>query len=244
MHPILYEFAGVTVHTYGACVALSLLVLVGWARFAAPRRGLDFGIACDIVFAFFVSGIAGGRLLFAAEHPDLFSTDWLRLFRIQEGGLSWYGAFVVGATAAIATAKLKKQPVLVWADFFAAPVALAHAIGRIGCYFNGCCQARAGVELILPLQILESLGLVMICACLCLIGSGKTDQSDCNQRRPGLASATYLIFYGILRFVLDSYRQDRLVLSSYSLAQWVSAVFVIIGTGLLINRAAKTRRLK
>ena len=97
-------------------------------------------------------------------------------------------------------ARLRRLEFMRGADYFAVAVPLGHAIGRIGCFFTGCCYGRAGH----PVQLYEALGLVLI-ALTCRHVLGRVETGVAAR---GTAFRVYLALYGGLRLVLDPLRAD------------------------------------
>jgi phosphatidylglycerol:prolipoprotein diacylglycerol transferase len=56
----------------------------------------------------------------------------------QSGGLAYYGALAGGALGAACVLRRHRASYLVFADAAAPGVALATAVGRVGCYLAGC----------------------------------------------------------------------------------------------------------
>lgn len=142
MHPDLFHIGSVTVHTYGVFVALAIGVSFWIAEVRAARLGLDRVVIADLVFLLFISGIAGARLFFVFQHFSDYRDDLWRVFFLQEGGLVWYGGFITASACAVLYAAKRRLAVLSLCDFFSPILPLAHAIGRLGCFFNGCCYGR------------------------------------------------------------------------------------------------------
>ena len=57
--------------------------------------------------------------------------------------------------------------------------------------------------------------------------------------KTGQIAATYLIWYGIGRFYIESLRTDSLILAGFKIAQIVSIIMIIVGLFIMINRAKK-----
>ena len=89
------------------------------------------------------AGIIGARALFVAENWDLFSDDWLDIFRINEGGISLYGSLVFGVAAALAYGFWKRLPILKGLDAASFGMILGQGIGRIGCLVAGDIFAKS-----------------------------------------------------------------------------------------------------
>lgn len=130
---------------------------------------------------------------------------------------------------------------------------LAHAFGRAGCFFAGCCYgvptdgilgvvythaiggAPSGVSL-LPIQLLEAGINLAICALLMLFTR--------HTRTKTFVLPVYVVCYGVARFCLEFYRYDyiRGSLFGLSVSQWISAIGVflsIIYIGLSLRRKAR-----
>ena len=85
----------------------------------------------------FLGGILGAKLWWVIQYGD--ASDWRYLQFIVTGGLVFFGGLFGGIVAAIVYLRLLKIPVIFAADVIAPFMALAHGIGRIGCFLNGCC---------------------------------------------------------------------------------------------------------
>jgi phosphatidylglycerol---prolipoprotein diacylglyceryl transferase len=237
MYPVLFQFKGITVYTYGFFVACAGLVVWQLSRALAKRQGLDPATAGDMILVFFIGGIIGARLLFVAEHWRDYATHPENIVMIQEGGLSWFGSFAGGAFGAGCLTRHLRLPVLRWADFFAPLIALGHGIGRIGCYFNGCCAAGDQYHFIPSLQLLEAFFLFMLSAILLRINQLPVKRPDQKtlffaSRIGGDSVVAYCLGYGFLRFCIEFFRRDRTMLGAFSTAQWLS--LALAGAGIIL----------
>ena len=151
---------------------------------------------------------------------------------IQEGGLVWYGGFLVAATVGFLAAFFKRWPLLGLADFLAPYLALAQGIGRMGCFLNGCCYgkpskvfwaARFSADVARhPVQIYEAAASFLIFAFLFKF-------YDClpKSRRTGVVFVLYLILYSAARFGLEFFRGDQTLIGKLSPPQWTSLVLFL-----------------
>jgi len=133
------------------------------------------------------------------------------------------------------------------ADQAAPYVALGHAIGRLGCFANGCCygivsSSKFAVRFpghptpVLPTQLLESFGLAILFLGL------YTAQRPAVLAKPGLLFGLYLVGYGILRYGLEWWRANQpIVVPGWTLHQVLSAVAVVVGLWLAGRRLGPTR---
>lgn len=226
MHPILFKCSFVTLYSYGFCVALAMLFSLGYSYRRSLKLGLSPNFPLDILFIAFVAGIAGARIFYVWQNWDFFRSDLLAAFRLQEGGLVWYGGFLFAMTFSILYVRAKKGSVLFWADFFAPAIAAAHGIGRVGCFMNGCCYGKAHH----PVQLYESAGLWVLAFLLYKASVKKTD--------PGRIFGLYLFGYGSLRFCLEFLRDDQALFLFLTLPQWISLA-LILSSSLFLRKQYK-----
>ena len=148
MHPILFTLRfgthAIPVHAYGLLLAIALVVAVVRTCAVAERRSKDgSAFRGDDVFDagiwLIVCGLIGARLLFVAFDWSSYKEHPLNALRFWEGGISFHGALFGGFLALVVFCRRRKLSILRIADLFAPSVILAYAIGRIGCFFNGCC---------------------------------------------------------------------------------------------------------
>lgn len=145
MFPVLFHVGSFVVHTYGVVLMAAFLVALGRAYNVAKRQAdpdmppdsiLDVGIWMIVI------GVIGARLLFVALtwHDYSHAPDFPgNIFKIWEGGLSFHGGLFGGIGALVVYCLIKRLSILKVADLFAPSVMIAYAIGRIGCFLNGCC---------------------------------------------------------------------------------------------------------
>jgi phosphatidylglycerol:prolipoprotein diacylglycerol transferase len=81
----------------------------------------------------------GSRVLFIIVNWDDYSRDLLKIFRIWEGGLVFYGGLIGATGFAIYYTKSKGHDFFQVADILIPYVALGSMFGRIGCFAAGCC---------------------------------------------------------------------------------------------------------
>jgi phosphatidylglycerol---prolipoprotein diacylglyceryl transferase len=132
------------VHTWGLMITLAFLAAALVAHARADRAGVDGDRLVGLYLVTFLAGLAGSRLLhFTMAEPERFFRDPLVYLRFWEGGFAFWGGVVLGGLTAILWAHWRKLPVWALTDLLAPPVMLGLAIGRIGCFFAGCCHGRA-----------------------------------------------------------------------------------------------------
>ncbi len=141
MYPELIEIFGLRISTYGVLVALGILTAYFLTLRLSRSEGLDTRKMDNIFMVAVLSGIVGARIAFAVENWEQLD-GFLDIFAIWKGGVSFYGGFIGGLLGAIVGVRLYRLPVWKVADVAAPSLAIAHAIGRLGCTAAGCCYGK------------------------------------------------------------------------------------------------------
>ena len=91
MYPILFQFHRINLYSYGLFVAAAMVMSLILAERRAGRFGFEPGMVADILFVLFLAGILGARILYVSQNFEDYRGDLWAIFRVQEGGLVWYG---------------------------------------------------------------------------------------------------------------------------------------------------------
>jgi len=120
-------------------LALAFIFGAALAQNRARGQKIDADQVMDLVFAILVSSIIGARLLYVIINWQFYAASPLDIFKVWEGGLVFYGGFILAFFVALRV--VKKNALSVWkiTDIMAPSVALGIALGRVGCFLNGCC---------------------------------------------------------------------------------------------------------
>lgn len=246
MHPVLIKIGPITLYTYGLMIAIGILVAVMIVRHEARRTGLNQEKLTDLAFYLVMAGVIGARLFYVIINPELFKNDFLEIFRIWNGGLVFYGAFITAFLTCIVYLRLHQLPVWSTADIFAPAVAAAHVFGRLGCFFAGCCYgkicdlpwavtftdpntlARPLGHPLHPTQLYSSFANLSIFLLLWLL-----------RRRMQFAGQLfwiYIMLYGISRSIVEIFRGDfrgGFVLDLFSISQIIGWSMSLLAAGML-----------
>ncbi|MBM4020335.1 MAG: prolipoprotein diacylglyceryl transferase [Planctomycetes bacterium] len=127
-----------TLYGYGAMLCVGFLLAIWVAARRAKRLGQSPDVLYNAALACFFGGLVGSRFFYIVQYGEQFHGLW-DLLRIWEGGLTFYGGFLLAVVATVAYLKAAGLPVLFWLDIITPSVALGEAFGRLGCFLNGCC---------------------------------------------------------------------------------------------------------
>jgi phosphatidylglycerol:prolipoprotein diacylglycerol transferase len=217
MHPVLLHIGKLHIYSYGLMIAIGIVVGLFLATRQAAREGIDPNKIIDITFYILVAALIGSRLLFVLMNFQEYAADPIRIIKIWEGGLVFYGGLLLAVAIGIWYIKRLGLPLWQVADILAPSVAVGHAFGRIGCFLAGCCYGKPstlpwavtftdlrslapqGIPLH-PAQLYSSLGLFAIFAFLMLLRKKKAFQGELFW--------SYTLIYSIFRFFIEFLRGD------------------------------------
>ena len=143
MYPIIFELpiwipivGGAAITSFGVFMLLSFLTGGYLTRAGLRRNGEDPEKAWDLVFMAVVGGIVGARLYYVLLNFPRFVEDPIGMI-FARGGLVWYGGFLLATAFVVWEVRRQKLPLRPTADAVAPALALAYAVGRMGCFLVG-----------------------------------------------------------------------------------------------------------
>ncbi|VAW49620.1 Prolipoprotein diacylglyceryl transferase [hydrothermal vent metagenome] len=123
-------------------LAIAVVVCSFFLARDAKALSIKSEVIFDLVFCLVVSGVLGARLFFILLNLSFFINNPSEIIMIQNGGLAWQGGLIGAGLIGSFYVKKKGLPVLKMLDLCAPYIALGQAIGRIGCFLNGCCFGK------------------------------------------------------------------------------------------------------
>ncbi len=148
MHPFLLDWViggfHLKIPTYGFLLATAFSV----GYLMALKRAVKLDISTKHVENFFLITVLGsvfGARLFHVIFEE-FSYYWAhpaKILAIWEGGYTFYGAFLSSLFFMYLYTRIKKISFLDMMDICTPGGALGLFIGRMGCFFAGCCWGKA-----------------------------------------------------------------------------------------------------
>jgi phosphatidylglycerol:prolipoprotein diacylglycerol transferase len=136
----------IPVYGYGLMLVVAFLACVMTARYLAVRKGMNPEHFVDATLIAVATGLIGARLCSVLENLHEYTrTDrtigqnLLGIFNTREGGLTFYGGFLLATPCVIAYGLFRRAKILVGMDIVAPLVMIGLGFGRIGCFLNGCC---------------------------------------------------------------------------------------------------------
>ena len=257
MYQELFRIGPLTINSYGVMLALAFIVGIFLAIRRAEKKGIDSNTIVNLAFIVMISAIVGSRLFYVLFHLSEFKGRWIYTFlpiqpdgTIGLGGLIFLGGFVGALLSGAIYVYRKKLSFWKVVDSVAPSLALGLFFGRIGCFLNGCCYGKAcdmpwgivfppnspagfqtGGIAIHPTQLYSSAYGLIIFGILMLL--------DKKVHFDGFLFSTFLILYGVSRFVVDFFRfyeSQMFLIDGIGFNQLLSLLLVIAGIVLLLSK--------
>src|SRR3954469_16135017 len=255
MHPILHDFGSFTIYWYGVLLAAAYLLGLQFALIRARSRGLDGQRVMDLGIWIIVSALVGAKLLLLIVDFKQFTKPGDLLALARSGGV-FYGGLIAAVIVALVYLRRHHLPLWTTTDVFAPGIALGHVVGRMGCLLAGCCfgrptdvrwaitftdpaaAANVGTPLGVPLhptQLYEAGAELLIL--MFLLAWERRGRSF-----PGRTFWSYMLLYGVSRFVIEFYRGDSrgMVFDALSTSQSVPGVPVPLAIVMLVVLGRRT----
>ncbi len=132
--------------TYGLMLVLAFTACALIAGMRMKKVGINPDVVVPLIVVAIVSSIIGARLLHFLGSPndrELFLSNPLILLNVTKGGMAVLGGLIGGSLAGAAFMKWRGVDVWKAADICAAVIPVGTAVGRMGCFFAGCCHGTA-----------------------------------------------------------------------------------------------------
>lgn len=250
---VAFSIGGTEIYWYGIIMCVAILVAIAMATMFCRVRRYDTEIPINIALVVVPVGILSARLFSVLFEEGLSLSEF---FKFRTGGMSIIGAVIGGAIGLFIYLLIKKpESKLLYFDTLVVVLILAQSIGRWGNFFNGevygqvveksnsifsrfpfaveidgvMYQALFFYESVLNMVGFLILALIYLC-------------SD----KKGLPTAAYLIYYGAVRTVLESFRQEEYILrlGNIAISRLMSFAMIVIGIVMFVLILIKSKKKK
>jgi phosphatidylglycerol:prolipoprotein diacylglycerol transferase len=246
-NPIAIQLGPIPVYWYGIGYALGLAVAYQVLVRLARRAGENADIVGNGMIIVAVAALIGGRAYHVIDQWVLYKDDPLKIILPPYSGLGVYGGIATGLIAVILYARYKRLQFWRWADIIAPALFAMEAVARWGNFFNQelygtpttlpwgipidcvhrilaypCGDAFPESTRFHPLFLYESLSGLLGAAFLIWLGFHAR-----KRLRAGDLILIFFIWYSIVRFGLETLRQDNWTFFSIPTAQIVSLLFIV-----------------
>lgn len=248
----------VQIRWYSIFILIAMIIGCLLVYKEATKKGAEKEELENLLFYGLLSGILGTRIYYVLFNLDYYLPNFLEVFKIWNGGLAIHGGIIGGLIFFLIYGKKKKWNILLLLDTVVIGLFIAQAIGRWGNFFNGEAYGRIITlenlkRLHIPNFIIEGMyidgfyreptflyeSVFSFLGFLLLLGIRKIPKL-----RVGQLLGCYLIWYGIERGIIETFRSDSLMLGNIKVAQILSLVFIISGIYFLFKNIKNSRLYK
>lgn len=237
----------VSVHWYGIMYLLGFLI--GIVLLPRLQRYRDLALTDaqreSLVLHVFLGVLLGGRLgyVFFYDFP-YFLQHPFDIVAVWKGGMASHGGFAGVILALTLFARRHRITLLRLTDALMVPVAIGLALGRVGNFINlelygtvatvPWAMAFPGAEGLRHPTQLYAVGKDVCIAIACFWHLRATAN---NPQRAGETSALFLVLYGVLRFVVEHFRDQPygfLSLFGWSLSRGQLLTLPVLALGVIV----------
>jgi phosphatidylglycerol:prolipoprotein diacylglycerol transferase len=254
--PIAVHLGPIPVYWYGICYAVGIAVTYVVITREARRRGLDARLVDNGIIIVAIAALAGGRLYHVIDQWQLYKDDLLKIVQPPYTGLGVYGGIFTGVLTGWVLTRRWHQSFWRWADVVAPGLFVMQAIGRWGNFFNQelygpptnlpwgitidcahripgypCDAYPVATTAFHPLFLYESVSGVLGAVTLLWIA-----RRYGRHMRPGDLMLLFLIWYAIVRMVLETLRTGNWTFFGVPTAIVISVVAIVGSLAVLAIR--------
>ena len=257
--PIIGEL---TITSFGVMMAMSFLTAYWVLRAELVRMEGEPDLAADMLMGALIGGIVGAKIYYVLLYWDRTAAAPFEML-FARSGLVWYGGFIGGALGVIWVVRRAGVSVPWVADACAPALALAYAVGRMGCFLvgddygrptdswvgiafpNGIPPTTAGnlrrYGIDVPASVSDGELLRVHPTQLYEIGMSLIIflvlwRIRKNPHQAGWLFALWLAAAGAERFIVEFFRaKDDRFLGAFTIAQLISVVLIALGVWLALR---------
>lgn len=255
MNPYIIEFDNFSIKWYSVLILVGVILGISMVKREGKRFEINGDFLFNMAFWTIIIGFLGARIYYVLFNYNMYKGDLLSIFKIWEGGLAIHGGIIAGVLTMAIYCKRYNMNFIRVTDLCVPALILAQAIGRWGNFFNGEAHGAATSlehlqNLHIPNFIIEGMNISGIYyeptflyeSIACLIGFIiLLIVRRLKYVKVGTLTSVYLMYYGIVRFFIETMRTDSLMLGGFRAAQIVSIAFFLIGliSFMIISRKGK-----
>lgn len=211
MHPEFLRIGNFVIYWYGVFVATGVFISSIIFQKISSQKGYSPELTSKIIFWVVIWGLIGGRVLHILVHIPYYYRHPFVILRIRNGGLAVEGAVIAVLIFIISYSKIRRFNLREMLDIIALSTPIGQAIGRIGCFLNGCCYGKQtgfflGVKFpfsygrVHPTQLYYSASYILLFFFLWAVYKRKL--------KSGIVFSCYLLGFSLIRYLVDMLRGD------------------------------------
>lgn len=245
---IFLSIGNLEIRWYAVLIITGALLAYSLAGRATKKAGYDDDVVDDLFTGMLLFGMIGARLWYVLfSDLDYYLADPIRIIQIWNGGLAIHGGVAGGVLFGWLYCRKHNYSLMHLLDLIMPHVLLAQAIGRWGNFANQEAYGPVVEESFfrfIPSFVKEGMfingsyrmPMFYIESVLCIIGwvliyfFRKT-----YKKQRGTGAFAYLAWYGVIRFGIEHYRTDSLMIGPLKMAQVTSLAIIALGVAGLLG---------
>ena len=252
----IFEIYGFEVRWYSililSAVIISYFLIVSESRRFQIKKEFLF----NMMFWTIIFGILGARIYYVVFNFAYYKENLSEIYKIWHGGLAIHGAIIAGLSTVLFYCTKYHVNTKKILDICAPALILAQAIGRWGNFFNqeafgAAVEYKTLVNMrIIPQFIIDNmyidgayhLPMFYFESVLCLIGFiimlKLRRRKYCKN---GQVFGFYMVWYGFIRYFIEIFRTDSLMIGTMKVAQLISVIMILTGLYIIVVQERKPK---
>ncbi len=246
--PYIIKIGPLQVRWYGLMYLLGFTssYLLVWYQVKKKRLPIDRQVIDDLYFYLILGLIIGARLGYVVFYnlPEYLKNP-LEVFALWHGGMSFHGGLIGTVVAGYIFSRKRNVDFWLFADMIIATAPIGLGLGRIGNFINGELFGRPSTvpwAMVFPeggplprhpSQLYEASGEGLLLFILLWFLKDRI-------KTPGFLTSYFLIFYGVIRFFLEFFRQPDpqlgFIVSFLTMGQILCTGMIVAGIILYVIR--------
>ncbi|HOJ93309.1 MAG TPA: prolipoprotein diacylglyceryl transferase [Dictyoglomaceae bacterium] len=236
-----YKIGPIVIYSWGTFVALGFLVGILLAMRWAKREDIDPDHVLNVSVWSIISSIIGARVVYVIKYWNAYKSNPVTILHLWDGGLIFFGGFITALVVILLYLRRYKIPYWKFLDLIAPSVAIGTAIGRIGCFLNGCCY---GYETPLlwgvrfpniygyrhAAQLYYTVAFLIVFVYLLRVRKRQTFEGE--------VATNFFIYYSLAFFIVEIFRDNPRNFLYLTGSQVVSLIVMVFGVYAYRRRRA------
>ncbi|MCL2767801.1 MAG: prolipoprotein diacylglyceryl transferase [Synergistaceae bacterium] len=202
MLPVLFKIGNIEIQTYYVFWGIALISAMLWTNKRTDKSGLPVKESSSVISYALIGMILGSRCFEYFTNWRMYYDNPAFILDINRGGVSEVGAIISAMIIAFIMCRVKKISFWRLSEAVSPAVLLTMAIGRWGCFLNGCCAGVPGH----PTQLYYSFSAAIILSIVLMVENYNSRTGTIFKY--GTTTPIGLGLYSISRILIDQYRVE------------------------------------
>lgn len=250
IHKIALKLGALNIHWYAILIVVGATIGMFLAIREAPKKGLTTDDVIDFIIISFPLALVGVRAYYVAFQWGYYSQHPSQIIALWDGGGAIYGGLIVGVIVLVIFSRFRKINAWDLLDISVPGILIGQTFGRWGNFVNQEAYGKIVSQLnYLPNFIRDQMFINGAYRAPTFLFESVGDfigfliififRHKIKSIKRGDIFAFYLIWYGLVRFVVEGMRTDSLMLGSARVSQWLSGFLILLGGVFILYHHSK-----